>query len=256
MWISLFPENAAIARSFLIGDRSRLSDEERENYSKSGAAHLLAISGMHISVLAAAISLVLGRFLSRRASFCITLALLCVYGLLTGYSASLTRAILMYAVYQAAPLLGRCSDPFTRLCSAMLVYLFVRPEAILDTSFVLSYGASAGIMLLTAPIASLLRLSRPHPFLRWAQPEGAAAIQVAALDPCLDRGDRRRAAGDTLPAVVDAFGAQPASSFAVKPAGGAPRHGRIYSGADRLCQRHSRRGAVRGSACSACSGAV
>lgn len=210
----LFPENAAIARSFLIGDRSRLSDEERENYSKSGAAHLLAISGMHISVLAAAISLVLGRFLSRRASFCITLALLCVYGLLTGYSASLTRAILMYAVYQAAPLLGRCSDPFTRLCSAMLIYLFVRPEAILDTSFVLSYGASAGIMLLTAPIANLLRLNRLHPF------RGGRSLKVLLLYKLphwilASIATTAAAQLAILPAVVHSFGAQPASSFAV-----------------------------------------
>ena len=210
----LFPENAAIARSFLIGDRSRLSDEERENYSKSGAAHLLAISGMHISVLAAAISLLLSRILDRRASFFVTLALLCAYGLLTGYSASLTRAILMYAVFQAGPLLGRYSDAPTRLCAAMLAYLLLRPEAILDTGFVLSYGASAGIILLTSPLSALLHVPHVPPFHR---NHSLKTLLTRRLPQWLLASVAATAAAQLaiLPAIIHAFGAQPASSFIV-----------------------------------------
>ncbi len=208
----LFPSNSAIARSFLIGDRSRLSEEERENYSKSGAAHLLAISGMHISVLAGVLSLLLGRFLGRKSSFGITLALLCVYGLLTGYSASLTRAILMYIVFQAAPLLGRYSDSPTRLCTAMLLYLLVRPEAILDTGFVLSYGASAGIILLTSPMSALLHVPKIKP-----TEHGMKALLTRRLPRWLLSSVAATAAAQLaiLPAIIHSFGAQPAASFAV-----------------------------------------
>ena len=208
----LFPNNAAIARSFLIGDRSRLSEEERDNYSKSGAAHLLAISGMHISVLAAAISLVLGRFLGRRSSFWLTLALLCAYGLLIGYSASLTRAILMFIVFQAGPLLGRYSDSPTRLCAAMFIYLLVRPEAVLDTGFVLSYGASAGIILLDSPLSALLHVPKVKP-----TEHGPKALLTRRLPRWLLSSIAATAAAQLaiLPAIIHSFGAQPAASFAV-----------------------------------------
>ncbi len=210
----LFPQNHAIARAFLLGDRSGLSDEERESYSDSGAAHLLAISGMHISILAGALTLLLRRIAGRRRSFAIVLALLLLYGGLIGFRASLARAILMFAVFGAAPLLGRHSDAPTRLAAAMLPYLLVRPIAILDIGFVLSYGASAGITLLSAPLRRLIHAEailhrRPghdpaellfHRPLRWI-----AGMIVSSLAAQLA----------ILPAVIHAFGAQPLFSIAV-----------------------------------------
>lgn len=210
----LFPNHAALARAFLLGDRSALSEEERSSFSDSGAAHLLAISGMHISILAGALTLLLRRILGRRRSFGLVLILLLGYGALIGFSASLTRAILMFAVFGAAPLLGRYSDAPTRLAAALLAYLLVRPIAILDVGFVLSYGASAGILLLTPALRNLLHLDallhrRPeqglrdqllHRPLRWI-----AGMVVTSLAAQLA----------ILPAVIHAFGAQPLFSIAV-----------------------------------------
>ena len=210
----LFPEHSAIARAFLIGDRSTLSEEERSSFSDSGAAHLLAISGMHISILAGELMLALRSVFNRRRSFGIVLLLLLIYGALLGFSASLTRAILMFAVFGAAPLLGRYSDAPTRLAAALLAYLLVRPIAILDVGFVLSYGASTGILLLTPALRSLLHLDellhrRPghdlrarllHRPLRWI-----AGMVVTSLAAQLA----------ILPAVVHAFGAQPLFSILV-----------------------------------------
>ena len=210
----LFPEHSAIARAFLIGDRSALSEEERSSFSDSGAAHLLAISGMHISILAGALMLALRRILNRRRSFGLVLILLLVYGALIGFSASLTRAILMFAIFGAAPLLGRYSDAPTRLAAALFAYLLARPIAILDIGFVLSYGASAGILLLTPALRDLLHLEellhrRPghslrarllHRPLRWI-----AGMVVTSLAAQLA----------ILPAVIHSFGAQPLFSIAV-----------------------------------------
>lgn len=210
----LFPGHSAIARAFLIGDRSALSEEERSSFSDSGAAHLLAISGMHISILAGALTLALRRILGRRRSFVLVLLLLLGYGALIGFSASLTRAILMFAMFGAAPLLGRYSDAPTRLAAALLLYLLAHPLAILDLGFVLSYGASAGILLLTPALRNLLHLEglmhrRPehglyallvHRPLRWI-----AGMVVTSLAAQLA----------ILPAVIQAFGAQPLFSLAV-----------------------------------------
>lgn len=210
----LFPENNALARAFLLGDRSGLSDEERESYSTSGAAHLLAISGMHVSVLAAAVSLLLGRFMGRRSAFFITFAALFAYGCLIGFSASLVRAILMFALFTSAPLLGRYSDGPTRIAAAMLIYLLIRPVAILESSFVLSYGASAGIIFLSPPLKRLMHLEgilskRPGVNLRsiFTQklPKWIAQSLLVTIAAQLA----------ILPAVVHFFGRQPVWSLLV-----------------------------------------
>ena len=210
----LFPENAAIARAFLIGDRSELSQEDRASFSNSGAAHLLAISGMHISILAGALMLALRPLLRRKRSFIVVLTLLIAYGGLIGFSASLTRAILIFAAFNAAPLLGRYSDAPTRLALALLIYLLARPIAILDLSFVLSYGASAGILLLTPPLANLLHLEvdthqsmkrslRAKLLLRPIHWVAGMVITSLAAQLAI------------LPAVISAFGAQPLFSIVV-----------------------------------------
>ena len=209
----LFPRNTALATALLLGDRSGLSQEERESYNRSGAGHLLAISGMHVSVLAGFISLLLRRLLGRRGAYGATLALLVVYGALIGFSSSLTRAILMFAVYNLAPLIGRNSDAPTRVAASMLVYLLVRPVAILEAGFVLSYGACAGIILLSAPLMRLLHLegvltARPR--------NGAKAIFTQHLPRYLAQSLLISLAAQiaTLPAVVHYFGAQPLWSLA------------------------------------------
>ncbi|MBQ8506970.1 MAG: DNA internalization-related competence protein ComEC/Rec2 [Clostridia bacterium] len=209
----LFPENAATAKAFLLGDRSELSENQRENYSKSGAAHLLAISGMHISVLAGAVSLLLGRFLSRKKGFFITLIILLAYGALIGFSASLRRAILMFAILGFAPVAGRYSDAPTRLAAALLICLLLRPASILDAGFVLSFGASAGIILLYGPLSNLFHCDA---FLHSRITHGLRGIPkrlgkwAVGLTICTFAAQLA-----ILPGVVHYFGAQSIVSFAV-----------------------------------------
>lgn len=209
----LFPRSAALARAFLLGDRSHLSDAEREGYNQSGAGHLLAISGMHVSVLAGFIAWLLDRILGRRGSYVLTLLLLLFYGALIGFSASLTRAILMFAIYKLAPLTGRSSDAPTRIAAAMLFYLLLRPMGILDAGFILSYSASAGILLLAAPLSRLLHIDQ---LLRRKPRNGFIALFTNRLPKHLAQALLFSLAAQiaTLPAVVHFFGAQPLWSLA------------------------------------------
>ncbi len=205
----LFPNNAPLARALVLGDRSGLSEEDRQSYAQAGAAHLLAISGMHLSILAGIIALILGRFLHRDIAFWITLALLCGYSVLTGFAPSMARALMMYALFGLGPIAGRRSDGITRLGAALLIHLLIRPAAMLDTGFVLSYGATAGIVLLASPLSRLPLLERAlggHEFVRsparrafrWAA--GTLAMTLAAQIAI-------------LPAVVNAYGSQPVWSL-------------------------------------------
>ena len=204
----LFPENGGIIKAFLIGDRSDLADDLRAAYNRSGIAHLLAISGMHISILAGFCMLLLRRFLKRGWAFGITMALLLAYGFLIGFSASLLRAFIMFGLYNAAPLLGRQSDPPTNIAAALIVNLALRPIDILNVSFILSYAASAGIIFLSDPLWALLHLERfrnlkpengVRGFLKTRLPRSIAQSLILTLSAQIA----------SLPAVIRFFGAQP-----------------------------------------------
>ena len=204
----LFPENGGIIKAFLIGDRSDLADDLRAAYNRSGVAHLLAISGMHISILAGFCMLLLRRFLKRGWAFGITMALLLAYGFLISFSASLLRALIMFGLYNAAPLLGRQSDPPTNIAAALIVNLALRPIDILNVSFILSYSASAGIIFLSDPLWALLHLERfrnlkpengVRGFLKTRLPRSIAQSLILTLSAQIA----------SLPAVIRFFGAQP-----------------------------------------------
>lgn len=205
----LFPHNAPLARALVLGDRSKLAEEERERYARSGAAHLLAISGMHLSALAMLISMLLRHFMRRDHAFLLTLSLLICYGILIGFVPSLTRALIMYAILGFAPIAGRYSDSPTRLGAALLIHLFCTPTAILDTGFVLSYGATAGILLLSTPLSRLppldSLLNKRHGFgsqsKRIMQPLAGTVCMTIAAQLAI------------LPAVVHFYGAQPVWSL-------------------------------------------
>lgn len=151
----LFPKNAELVRAFVLGDRTGLDDALTEAFQKAGIAHLICISGMHVSVLALAVSALLGTFLPRRAATIATIGLLLLYGTLIGFPASFIRAVIMFTFLSASSLFGRISDSVTRIAIALAFMLFANPFYVLNAGFVLSFGATAGLILLDAPIKAL-----------------------------------------------------------------------------------------------------
>ncbi len=203
----LFPENAAMVRALVLGDRSLLSEETREAMNRTGTAHLISISGLHVTVLAGLLMLLLGRFLRRRWACAATLTFLVFYGAVIGFRAPFSRALLMFALFAFAPAAGLPSDPITRLSAAMLVYLSVRPLDVADAGFVLSFAAAAGILLLMPPLTSLFGLQN----LRRQKPSSHISLRLARktalyLGTLLCASLAAQLA--TLPAVIAFFGVQ------------------------------------------------
>ena len=155
----LFPKSAGLVRALTLGDRSQLGEELRSSLNATGTAHLIAISGMHVTVLAFALVLLLERALPRRLARLAAIAPLILYGALIGFTPSFLRALVMFAVLSFAPVAGLPSDPCTRLATALLLCTVIRPLDVMDAGLALSFSASAGIMLLTAPIQSLFGLT-------------------------------------------------------------------------------------------------
>lgn len=210
----LFPKNAELVRAFVLGDRSGLDDETREAFSRTGITHLICISGLHISTLASAVSKLLSLKFSRRTAAFGTLAVVLLYGFLIGFPASLVRATVMFAVYSIAPVVGMPSDPITRLAAALLGMLVLNPFCVYDGGFVLSFAASAGILLLSEPLESLLGADRlkhlkphPHKGIRLFQ----RLVRYFPLLLCTTLAAQLA----TLPAVIAYFGSQSLISISV-----------------------------------------
>ena len=188
----LFPDQAHLAQGMLLGDKRDLPDEVYAQYRDAGVAHLLAVSGLHISCLAAAVSWALCFLgLGRRAAFCLTLTLAAIYALLVGAPASALRAVCMFALAGGARQGGRPYDALTGLGAAALALLAFWPLSIGDTGFILSFAAVLGILLLQRPLARLLRVERWPWGLSWIG--GALTVSLAAQV-------------GTLPAVCGLFG--------------------------------------------------
>jgi competence protein ComEC len=146
-----------ILKALVMGDRSGITPDLRERFNRAGAGHLLAISGLHVGIVAAVafglfrwffafIPFLLWRGWGRRWAAAATLAPVLVYGLLSGMSASTQRAIVMAAVFLTALIIGRRQDTLNTLAVAALIILVVFPPALFSISFQLSFTAVLAIV--------------------------------------------------------------------------------------------------------------
>lgn len=140
------PEDAGIITSMLLGDKSELDSSVNSLYQQSGIAHILAISGLHISMLGMALYKIM-----RRAGFGFTQSavtsslLISLYGCMTGNAVSAIRAIVMFAVSSGAQALGRKYDILSSSSLASIIILSDSPAMLANSSFLLSFGAVIGI---------------------------------------------------------------------------------------------------------------
>ncbi|MBR2571522.1 MAG: DNA internalization-related competence protein ComEC/Rec2 [Clostridia bacterium] len=191
-----FGEDAPLVRAMLLGDKSALSAEEKDAFRQAGVMYLLAVSGLHLNCLAAMIEWLLRRMgAGRRGAYLCVLPVMLAYVAAIGFPPSALRALTMYALLGGARMSGRPYDPLTALAAAFLILFARDPMTILDTGFVLSFSAVAGLLLLTPPIARALRLKRGSKRLRRAADTftGALAASVGAIL-------------GTLPMTANAFG--------------------------------------------------
>ena len=166
----LIPADAAgLPQAMLTGNRSGLGDGDRAALSAAGASHIIAVSGLHVSMLLGVLILLTGR---GRLSVLLGLPLLGLFVLMTGASPSVIRAACMLSVFLLAPLAREENDPPSSLALAALLILLGNPWAAANVSFQLSFGAVAGLLLVTPPLlAYLLELPVLRRLLRWPGPK-------------------------------------------------------------------------------------
>ena len=144
----LLPEReAGILLAMLLGERSGVDQELKELYRQSGIAHILAISGLHVSLMGAAVMWLLTRLgLSRKKAGILSILLLVLYGCLTGFSPATLRAVWMLSAVNLGAVLRRTSDVSTSAAGALFVILAAQPYRVTSAGMLMSFLAVAGIV--------------------------------------------------------------------------------------------------------------
>lgn len=148
---SHLPDDAqAFMSALVLGDATLLSPQVKADFRAAGIGHFLALSGMHVGIIAMLLSLALMplRVLGgKRWQYAAVIVLLWGYGLLTGLGPSVTRACIMGTLIMGAVVVGRQPVPLNSLCVAAVVILMFDPSALFQAGFQLSFAAVWGILV-------------------------------------------------------------------------------------------------------------
>lgn len=147
----LYPEQqSAFLKSLFLGEKSALSKEEKGLYQEAGIAHILAVSGLHLSLVGGT-CFVLLRLLGMELSYASILSSFFVlsFALFTGSSGSTLRAMLMFFVYFFGKNLGRGQDRISSLSLSLLLLLFLQPLFLYSVGFQCSFYSLFLLLLLS-----------------------------------------------------------------------------------------------------------
>lgn len=151
----VFPaKEASVMQTLLLGEKEELDAEVKALYQKNGIAHILSISGLHITLLGMGCYRLLKRLGApvRAAAAGGVIALL-LYGVMVGMSVSASRAIGMYLLRMLGVFVGRTYDMLTAVGLMAVLLILQEPEQLGDVSFLMSFGAVLGICMLTPVFA-------------------------------------------------------------------------------------------------------
>jgi competence protein ComEC len=164
--LGLDDEQYAVVAAMTLGDKSHLSKTLKERYSISGASHVLALSGLHLGIIYAFLTLLLARLRKWRwLSQAAILAAIWVYVVIVGMPTSAVRSATMLSVYSVCIVLGRQRASINTLAFAALVMLAVNPLNLWDIGFQMSFMAVAAILIYYRAIYHALPLQ--NAITRW-----------------------------------------------------------------------------------------
>jgi competence protein ComEC len=179
--------SAALLRALVLGDRGGLTPAQWDVFSRTGTSHLIAISGLHVGLVAGFVFLLvrLGwaqlpqlprRLAAPRAGAAAALVAAVAYAGLAGFSVSTQRALAMLAVLLIATMTARTLRPLSGLALALLAVLLIDPASVLSYGFWLSFGAVAMLFY-----ALGRRLAPPFAVVRWGRAQWAVALGLLPL---------------------------------------------------------------------------
>lgn len=149
-------EDAPLFCAMVLGDKQDLDPEMRMRYQLAGIVHILAISGLHISILGMGLYNLLKKIgLGIWPAGIFSLGVMLQYGIMTGGSISTMRAVTMFLIAMGARITGRIYDMMTALSVTAMMILLESPAYLLDSGFLLSFGCVLGIGVAAEKICAL-----------------------------------------------------------------------------------------------------
>lgn len=178
----VLPEDTVgFAVALLIGDKEYLDYETNTAFKISGISHVIAVSGLHVSILFGLIYFLVGR--KNIPALLLGVPILFFFAAVAGFSPSIMRACIMYSLMLLATAINKEYDPPTALAFAVLVLLLADPWTAASVSFQLSVSCVAGIFLFAEPIRTWLmdkkRLGRFKGRVRKAANAFSASVAIS-----------------------------------------------------------------------------
>ena len=178
-------DTSALCKALCIADKSDLTSTVKKDFSRAGASHILAVSGMHVGIIFTAISTLIGlisqsRKFSRIASI-VAICFLWFYAFICGLQPSIVRACTMFTIPIIGKLLKRDSSSlnsllFTAFC--MVIYDYTN---LFNIGFQLSFLAVAGILLFQEKIFNIFQLQNKFLIWLWSLTSVSIAAQITTL---------------------------------------------------------------------------
>lgn len=146
-------DELSLLKGILLGDTGSFSDELYTTYTDSGLIHIAAVSGMHTSYLFLAISAILSLMrVPRRLYALFAIPILTLFAATALFTPSVNRAVIMLAVLLMSSVFNRKNDSITALSFAAFIIILNNPYSIKSYSFLLSFGATLGLLIYSNPI--------------------------------------------------------------------------------------------------------
>ena len=143
----------SLCQAFMLGNRDKLSDRDIYNFRKLGLSHMLAVSGLHLSLLCSFLEMLLKKTKANKKTVYIFMIFAVIgYAGITGFSSSVKRAAIMLILYYASFLISKNHDSITALLSAAALICLISPYSIFDIGLWLSFTATYGIVAVASPI--------------------------------------------------------------------------------------------------------
>lgn len=179
-------DSAALLSGLTLGWRGDFTDEFKKEMSLSGTTHLVALSGYNITILVLVVAGAFSYWLSRRLTFWLTTAVICLFIVMVGAEASVVRAALMGFLVLVAKEVGRRHSMRNAIALAAAVMIFIDPSALFDIGFQLSFLSLIGIVYLGPAFGGLFRLKEDSKsFLSWRENAVTTLSAQLAVAPVL-----------------------------------------------------------------------
>lgn len=151
-------EEGGLLSAMVIGNKAELDDEAKELFQRAGLSHILAISGLHLSIVGMLLYKILRRMsLGFVLSGILAGTVVVFYGMLCGNPISMVRAIGMFIVLCGANISGRGYDPINSLSLVGILLLLQNPYIIYSAGFIMSFSAILGISLVASPLQNMYK---------------------------------------------------------------------------------------------------